>query len=201
MSLNQQPAIIIFIKNPEKGKVKTRLAQTVGDERALKIYQALLTHTRDLVSSISAQRYLFYSQFIDQTDAWPNEIFNKALQPSGDLGTRMTEAFQTVLANHSKAIIIGSDCASLSVEIIQAGIEALEDHDFVLGPALDGGYYLLGMTSFESSLFENIPWSTEDVGRITIDKIKAAGKTYATLPTLSDIDYEEDWNKYGWSLE
>lgn len=200
MNASIQTALIIFIKNPEKGKVKTRLASTVGDNRALEIYKALMVHTRDLASQTEAKRYLFYSQFINTQDDWPENVFIKDLQIEGDLGTKMATAFQTVLSKHAKAIIIGSDCASLTQEIIQEGIHALDEHDFVLGPALDGGYYLLGMRNFEPTLFEDMPWSTEQVAPITKARIKALGKTCFTLPALSDIDYEEDWNKYGWDL-
>lgn len=201
MNTNIQPALIIFIKNPEKGKVKTRLASTVGDDQALKIYKALMGHTRNLASQTEAVRYLFYSQFINSKDDWSEDQFVKNLQIDGDLGTKMATAFQTVLSKHSKAIIIGSDCASLSKEIIQTAIQALDDHDFVIGPALDGGYYLLGMGQFEARLFDDIPWSTERVAQITQERIKGLGKSYFLLPALSDIDYEEDWNKYGWDLD
>ncbi|GAB5551067.1 MAG: TIGR04282 family arsenosugar biosynthesis glycosyltransferase [Saprospiraceae bacterium] len=200
MNTSTQTALIIFIKNPEKGKVKTRLASTVGDDRALEIYKALMSHTRDLASQTEANRYLFYSQFINAQDDWPENRFIKDLQIEGDLGAKMATAFQTVLAKHAKAIIIGSDCASLTQEIIQEAIQALDQHDFVLGPALDGGYYLLGMQYFEPTLFQDMPWSTEQVAPITKTRIKALGKTCFTLQELSDIDYEEDWNKYGWDL-
>lgn len=201
MSLNQQPALIIFIKNPEKGKVKTRLAKTVGDDQALKIYKVLMAHTRSLASKIQAKRYLFYSQYINEQDDWSKDLFVKDLQSEGDLGHKMASAFQSVLTQHQKAIIIGSDCASLSVSIIQDAVQALDQHDFVIGPALDGGYYLLGMQTFEPSLFKEIPWSTESVAQLTIEKIKAKGKSHFVLPALSDIDFEEDWNKYGWTLD
>lgn len=201
MNSSDQPALLIFIKNPEKGKVKTRLARTVGNEQALEIYKALMAHTRSLAIEVEARRYLFYSQFVDQADDWSNDLFAKGLQSEGDLGIKMSMAFQMVLAKHSKAIIIGSDCASLSAATVEEAILALDTSDFVVGPALDGGYYLLGMRKFEATLFQNMPWSTDQVAQITLDRIRVLGKSYHTLPALSDIDFEEDWKKYGWDLD
>ncbi|MEN0005846.1 MAG: TIGR04282 family arsenosugar biosynthesis glycosyltransferase [Bacteroidota bacterium] len=197
--MNQQ-ALIIFVKNPEKGKVKTRLASTVGDERALKIYLALLAHTRNIALAISAKRYLFYSAYVDQQDDWPNGDFQKTLQHNGDLGARMEAAFADCLAENKKVVIIGSDCASLTATIVQEAFSQLDKYDLVIGPALDGGYYLLGMKTPHPFLFQSMVWSTESVFQETINRITAASLTYATLPTLSDIDYEEDWEKYGWNL-
>lgn len=200
LAMHQQQALITFVKNPKKGKVKTRLARTVGDDRALQIYKALLQHTRDICTSINASRYLYYSNFIDEQDEWPNELFQKELQPTGDLGNRMATAFQQVLRKHQKAVIIGSDCASLTSGIVEEAFRQLEDHDFVLGPAFDGGYYLLGMRTFLPVLFEDMPWSTESVADITRQRILDAQKSFSEVATLSDIDYEEDWEKYGWEL-
>ena len=96
--------LLIFIKNPEKGKVKTRLAGTVGDDRALKIYQSLLAHTRNIALSVAAERFLFYSSFVDKNDDWQAADFTKAMQSTGDLGDRMEKAFAAVLARHDKAV-------------------------------------------------------------------------------------------------
>jgi len=191
--------VLIFIKNPELGKVKTRLAATVGDEKALQIYLALLQHTRGIAQSLPVQRLLFYSNFIEEADAWPAEEFEKRVQAPGHLGVRMAQAFQQAFKDAAdRVVIIGSDCASLTKEVVLAAFDLLHNHDFVVGPALDGGYYLLGMRSFHPEVFEGIAWSTEEVFPTTIERIKGLGKTYALLPTLSDIDYEEDWEKYGW---
>lgn len=193
-------ALIIFIKNPEKGKVKTRLAKTVGDDQALRIYLALLEHTRRIALSLDAERYVFYSSFIAEDDDWLARDFRQALQASGDLGQRMIAAFQTAFQEHQKVVIIGSDCASLTSEMVEAAFQRLDEHDFVIGPAIDGGYYLLGMRSFEPSVFQDIEWSTESVFTETVARIKRLNKTYALLSELSDIDYEEDWAKYGWEI-
>ena len=197
----KKPAIIIFIKNPELGKAKTRLAATVGDERALAIYKELLRHTRETVLQIrNCEKYLFYSSFINEQDDWPNDFFHKKLQPKGDLGTRITTAFEDVFETNQPVLIVGSDCASLTSEILAEAINALKENDFVIGPAEDGGYYLIGMNEFSPLVFEDIAWSTEQVLPQTIDKVHELGMTFGLLPTLSDIDYEEDWEKWGWAF-
>lgn len=193
--------LLIFIKNPTLGKVKTRLASTVGEERALQIYLALLQHTRRIAQSLPVHRQLFYSDYIDLADEWPLVDFEKRMQAPGSLGERMAQAFQEAFVQADRVVIIGSDCASLSKEVVTTAFDLLHHHDFVIGPALDGGYYLLGMRSFFPEVFEKIAWSTVEVFPATLERIKALGKTHALLPTLSDIDYEEDWAKYGWALD
>ncbi len=185
--------LIIFIKNPKLGKVKTRLAATVGDEKALSIYKQLLHFTQKLALSLKVNRALFYSDELILDDDWSNDAFQKNVQEGNDLGERMKNAFQKVLQTNKKAIIIGSDCAELTSEILENAFEALEKNNFVIGPAKDGGYYLIGMNYFEPSVFENIEWSTEEVLPKTLEKINSLGKNVFLLPALSDTDNEEDW--------
>jgi len=194
-------SIIIFIKNIERGKVKTRLAATVGDDQALKIYEALLEHTQKVVRAVNAERFLFYSSFIEKKDSWSGNFFNKKVQSQGDLGSRMSNAFLDVFGVDGKAIIVGSDCASLTPEIIKTALEKLDEYPFVVGPTFDGGYYLLGMNSYEPSVFEDIEWSTETVFPTTLLRMASLKKRCFFLPQLSDIDYEEDWLKYGWLIK
>jgi rSAM/selenodomain-associated transferase 1 len=191
--------LLTFIKNPIKGKAKTRLAATVGDDEALRIYKELLKHTRQIAMAVDVNRYLFYGFFIDKTDDWSNDDFQKFLQIDGDLGDKMKDAFEKIFADgNQKVVIIGSDCASLTPEIVADAFKQLDNHDFVIGPADDGGYYLLGMNSFEPTVFDNMVWSTEEVLSQTITNIEALNKDYTLLTVLSDIDYEEDWKKHGW---
>jgi rSAM/selenodomain-associated transferase 1 len=194
------PTIIIFIKNPELGKAKTRLASTLGPERALGIYIALLGHTRQVVSSVPARRLLYYSSFIDTQDEWSDRDFEKHLQIEGGLGEKMATAFQQAFETETPVLIVGSDCAQLTPDILLSAIDKLKTHDVVLGPAEDGGYYLLGMNRFLPELFQDIAWSTEQVFPQTLAIIEKLGASYGLLPTLSDIDYEEDWDKYGWEV-
>ena len=164
------------------------------------IYKALLTHTRKLTLSVPTTRFLFYSNEINHKDDWSTADFKKEVQANGDLGDRIKAAFTKAFETHDQVIIIGSDCASLTTEIVNQGFKVLEDHDYVLGPAMDGGYYLLGMKKYTPELFIDMPWSTEKVAEITIDRIKEKGKSCFLLPELSDIDFEEDWEKWGWEI-
>jgi len=201
MEETKKNALIIFIKNPEIGKVKTRLAKTVGDEKALAVYKALMEHTRKIAEALPVNRRLFYSQYINEADNWSPKKFQKELQIEADLGDKMATAFHTVFKENEKVVIIGSDCASLTPEIVQTAFDKLAEFPFVIGPAMDGGYYLLGMNQFTPSIFSDIEWSTETVCSTTIERINSLNKRYFLLPELSDIDYEEDWVKYGWDLE
>ncbi|MEM1319948.1 MAG: TIGR04282 family arsenosugar biosynthesis glycosyltransferase [Bacteroidota bacterium] len=196
----ESAALIIFIKNAEKGKVKTRLASTLGEDKALQIYLALLGHTREIALQVAVDRLLFYSSFIDHQDDWPSADFQKYVQQGQDLGARIQGAFKLAFRQYRKVLIIGSDCASLTPAIIQQAYQHLDQHPFVVGPAEDGGYYLLGMRQFSPTLFKDMAWSTAAVFPTTLSRIEALGQSYALLPELSDIDFEEDWEKHGWTL-
>ena len=193
--------LLLFIKNPELGKVKTRIAETAGAEHALQIYLELLRHTREIALPVDAQKLLFYSDFVNEADDWASDDFQKLLQQGADLGDRMQRAFNLAFSfSASKAVIIGSDCASLTSEIIETAFQKLEEYPFVLGPAMDGGYYLLGMNAYQPEVFNNIEWSTEAVLPATLERIQQLQKDYFLLPELPDIDYESDWEKYGWKI-
>ena len=201
-------ALIIFIKNPKKGKVKTRIARTVGDDKALAIYLQLSKITRDNALILRGVNvYLFYDDYINTNDEWSNDYFEKHLQTGNDLGERMRNAFDFVLKKHASACIIGSDCPTLSVEIMQEAFEKLAVYDTVLGPSTDGGYYILGIKNKENKgdnidssllkdlhhLFDDMVWSTENVLANTLSRIKKNHQTVFFLPELTDIDEEADW--------
>jgi len=191
-------AVIVFIKNPELGKVKTRLAKSVGDQEALAIYMRLMEHTRLQMEGVdNVDRYVFYSSFVDESDEWLPQSFNARIQISGDLGDKIKAAFGEVFEFADRAIIIGSDCAQLGSNHIQKAINLLEEHDVVIGPTLDGGYYLLGMNANYESLFEKINWSTETVLEETLEKAHQESLSVQLIDKLSDIDYIEDWEQYG----
>ena len=185
--------LLIFVKNPVLGRVKTRIAADTGNEKALSIYRELLKLTRNTASQVRANRFLFYSDFIDNTDDWPDIEFQKRLQSGKDLGERMKNAFAELQKNGNKCVIIGSDCAELDSELVHQAFELLNTYDAVLGPTADGGYYLLGLRKPLPAVFEDINWSTEKVLDQSIRKIEAQGMTYALLPRLRDIDHEYDW--------
>ena len=185
--------LIIFIKNPIIGKVKTRLAKTLGDEKALAIYQQLLLHTLLITKNIDCDKFVYYSDHIDRYDIWDEAGFNKKLQSGGNLGVRMSGAFMELFnAGYDQLIIIGSDCLELSELDILHAFEELDDQDVVIGPSSDGGYYLLGMKAFLPTLFINKDWSTSTVLKDTLYDLNELNKTFSKLNTLNDIDEEKD---------
>jgi uncharacterized protein len=187
----------IFIKNARLGHVKTRLAATVGPENALTIYLELLQLTRQAARNSSVTRWLWYSEQVPEHDDWPAADFQKKVQLTGDLGDRMSAAFEAgFAAGATKSLIIGSDCPELTSGLIQQAFDALDRSDFVAGPTPDGGYYLLGMRSHAPYLFNDMAWSTETVLPDTLARIAQQGKTYSLLPELSDVDHEADWLAY-----
>lgn len=186
-------AIIIFVKKPVLGKVKTRLAATIGNEKALDIYRELVAHTLETVKKITADKFIYFSDDIDSTIGYSNIPFYKALQGGNDLGERMKNAFTDVLSNfYRKVIIVGTDCPGINAELLQTAFDKLANADIVIGPATDGGYYLLGMKSLQPPLFKNIQWSTSTVLEKTIKCCKENKLNYHLLPELSDIDEEKD---------
>lgn len=191
--MEEQKQLIVFVKNKELGKVKTRLAKTIGDEKALFIYKALLHHTCSVASKVKAIRKVYYTNFIDSNDEFEGDLFEKRIQSEGDLGGKMYTAFRDSFGEQAnKVVLIGSDCYEITSDVIEDAFSALDNHDFVLGPANDGGYYLVGMNALNKSIFENMTWSTENVLLDTIIQIKALQKEYFLLPTLTDVDEEKD---------
>ena len=194
-------SLIIFVRRPELGKVKTRIAKSVGARQALVIYNELLKHTREVVTKCDVQRHLFYTDDIIRDDDWSNTKFIKHRQASGDLGDKMSAAFEVCLRQSHKVVIIGSDCATLQPAIIERAFAALDESDVVIGPTFDGGYYLLGLKEPREVLFKGIEWSTPVVFEQTIAAINHEGLSYTELPQLADIDHIEDWEKWGWKIQ
>lgn len=192
--MKDKNAIIIFTKNPEKGKVKTRLAASIGDDAALNIYKILLHHTANITKKIKADRYAFYADEIGGDEFFHQYFFNKEIQEGNDLGEKMYNAFSVLInkKKYQKVVIVGGDCYELTSQIIEQAFSLLENHDGVIGPAKDGGYYLLGLKEPYSALFLNKTWSTESVCDEAINTFISLNKTYSLLPILSDVDYEED---------
>jgi rSAM/selenodomain-associated transferase 1 len=185
--------LLIFVKNPQLGKVKTRLARTVGDKKALEVYLQLLNHTVYITKDVQVDKAVFYADFIDWADIWPNELYQKQLQQGHDLGQRMQQAFEWAFRqSYAQIVITGSDCPQLTTAIIQQAYEALRTHQVVIGPAADGGYYLLGMNSLIPDLFADKKWSSPTVLSSTLADLHRLQIPYFTLPTLHDIDQEED---------
>ncbi len=185
--------IIAFLRVPEPGRVKTRLAATVGDARALDIYERLLKHTMEEVQRTGLPCAIWYEGTLPERSAWIPHGFHAEQQCEGDLGERMAHAFeQAFKAGHAEVLIIGTDCPGVNAEIIGNAFEALTDHDVSLGPSRDGGYYLLAMRRMIPEVFRNKMWSTGTVARDTVTDLRSLGLSFALLPELIDVDTEAD---------
>ena len=184
-------ALIVFTRNPELGKCKTRLAATIGDKSALDVYRFLLDHTVKITSPLSADVYVYYSEKIREIDIWDTSIFRKKQQQGLDLGAKMQHAFTEVFGmGYQKAIIIGSDMYDINTQDLEDAFLTLENNNFVVGPAQDGGYYLLGMKQLKTSLFKNKKWGTTTVLSDTLQNLTL--EKVSILPEKNDVDYFED---------
>ncbi len=186
--------ILIFTRNPELGKVKTRLAKGIGDKNALEIYEILLNHTNQIVKEVSVSRRVLYSEEINRDDIWDNAIYQKKTQFGNDLGARMRNAFaEGFEEDYKKIVIIGTDLYDLEASDIENAFEKLDYHDIVVGPAQDGGYYLLGLKYIPKGIFINKHWGTSSVLSDTLDDIE--GLNFHLLKTKNDIDTVNDIKK------
>ncbi|MDA9312486.1 TIGR04282 family arsenosugar biosynthesis glycosyltransferase [Vicingaceae bacterium] len=195
-----QNHLIIFVKNAVLGTVKTRLAASIGDEKALEVYSDLMQKCQQEALKVQCKRHVFYSQSIPVKDGWAKENVEKKLQAEGDLGEKITSAFHNVFKEKGRVLIIGSDCFDLDAETIRQAFQELNSCDLVIGPANDGGYYLLGTNNFHPELFENVNWSTETVLEETIQQAKTKDLSVTLLKELIDLDTLEDLEKSGYSL-
>ncbi|MBT8287936.1 MAG: TIGR04282 family arsenosugar biosynthesis glycosyltransferase [Bacteroidia bacterium] len=183
--------LIVFIKNPEAGKVKTRLAKTIGNASALKVYRALLKHTNDITKQLSCNKILYYSEAINQTDIWSNQTYQKDVQIGSNLGERMQHAIKSGFqSGYKKIVLIGSDCYELQSGHIQEAFDALNDHNITIGPARDGGYYLIGLTREYPQIFSNKPWGTSTVLEETLKDLN--DEAVFLLKSLNDVDTFND---------
>lgn len=181
-------AIGIFARKPELGKVKTRLAAKTGDDFALDFYQKILTFTINVCKNTSIDPFLFVTP-----EQIPNYDLDQILQVEGDLGFKMLNAIHYLLnQEYDAAIIIGTDCPTLDENTLNIAVEKLKDNDIVIGPATDGGYYLIGMKKVHFNLFENMPWSTDKLYHQTIEILNNENLSFYELPEKADIDEWDD---------
>jgi hypothetical protein len=184
-------ALLIFTRNPELGRCKTRLAKVIGDENALAVYNILLQHTVNVTRNVSADRFVYYSENIRENDIWDATLFRKKIQHGGDLGERMENAFTEILeSGYQEVIIIGSDMYDLTTSDVENAFLSMQHHDVVIGPAIDGGYYLLGMKRIIKNVFKNKKWGTNTVLGHTLEDLK--DQNTHKLPQKNDIDVFED---------
>jgi len=186
MSDNAPPRIVIFARWPEPGRVKTRLAATLGDEAAARIYRRLLVHTlavaRDSGLPVElrvtgAPRERFETEF--------GPGFAVSGQAEGDLGERLARV-------EPPALVIGSDLPALTSSLLREAADALAAHEVVIGPARDGGYWLIGLRRACPWLFTGMAWSTPRVLPETLARLEAHGMAPALLPQLADMDEPGD---------
>lgn len=189
--------LIIMLKYPSPGKVKTRLAIDIGKERSARLYSCfvlkLLSTCRRLDKDILLCCH--QDQKIMDYQAWIGEDFKYIAQGKGDLGQKMKTAFyQAFDQGYHRAVLIGSDLPHLPLDYLKTAFDKLEDSACALGPALDGGYYLIGMNrgDFIPEIFRHIPWSTPQVLKHTMDILKMLKIKTFILPVLYDIDTLKD---------
>jgi len=189
--------LLFFIKNPQKGQVKTRLASAIGDEMAVRLYKRFLL---EMLSTLNKGTFLFYLcvypvDALEGLRTWLGEDYLYMPQQGENLGERMKNAFMEALAmNFKRVVLIGSDIPSLPLEFIEEAFISLEKKDVVIGPSVDGGYYLIGFQDkkFSPRAFKGILWSTERVFEETMKVLEHENLTVHTLKTLRDIDTIQD---------
>jgi len=195
LSQQSQQLLIIFVKNPIIGEVKSRLARSIGDFYAFKEYVDLLFRTHHNVKDLQCDKAVFYSDFIDKNDLWENTKFIKSRQFGENLGERMMHAIHfSLMSGYEKVVLIGSDIIYLDGQIIHDAFEKVSANDVVIGPTFDGGYYLIGMKRLHSNLFKNKTWSSNGVFDQTIQTCRNEKLSVSLLPKLADMDTIEDFD-------
>lgn len=196
--------LIVFTRYPDPGRTKTRLIALLGAEGAAKLHRQLtetvITQVKELQDILIQVHFTGGNQQLMQE--WLGENLTYQKQTEGDLGQRMATAFETAFNNGmEKVVIIGSDCPTLNDQIIASAFAALSQNELVLGPATDGGYYLIGLKRLIPELFSGINWGTSEVLQQTVEIAGNLNLAVAYITTLSDIDRPEDLEKSGISLD
>jgi rSAM/selenodomain-associated transferase 1 len=190
-------AILVFVRAPERGRVKTRLAAQIGDDAALRVYRRLaeqaVAETRALGAGVSVRIHYTPADAGDEVRAWLGRDAEYLTQVDAELGARMKAAFDAAFAaGHRRVVIIGSDLPELSADVLRRAFGLLDSNPVVLGPAADGGYYLLGLREMVPGVFDGVPWSTGRVLDATMARLRAAGCEPAMLETMRDVDEAAD---------
>ena len=196
----KKEVVLVFQKNAILGQVKTRLASGMGELRALEIYRHLIQLTYSALEGVPVPVWTYFSDFIPES---PYPSVEKCFVQEGqDLGERMANAFaRSFESGRDKVVLIGTDCPMLQSQHLNQAFEALNHSDLVVGPATDGGYYLIGMKGRAAYLFEGIEWSTSQVLSQTLHVASRHGLIVTLLPELDDIDTQEDWQRYSSQFE
>jgi len=190
--------LIVFVKAPRAGAVKTRLAEAIGAPAAVAAYCQLVETLLNQLQGLSGVEVCYTPDgAAGEIQQWLREGLSSNPQGDGDLGQRLQSAFRRAFRAGAKRVaIIGSDCPAIRVEDIREAWSGLQTHDVVLGPAADGGYWLIGLRQLQPALFRNIPWSTEYVFRETILRVQHAGLSFRLLRQLADVDTDRDWRAF-----
>jgi uncharacterized protein len=196
-------AVLVFVRAPEPGTVKTRLAAAIGAEAALRVYRRLAEHTLREAAALAGEGVQVRVHHTpagacDAVRAWLGAGPVYLPQAEGDLGVRMEDAFARAFAEGAeRVVIVGSDLPDVSAGLLRRAFGLLDAHPAVLGPARDGGYYLLGLTRPVDGIFRGIEWSTPDVLAATLARFRAAGVEPVMLEELADVDEVQDLPE-GW---
>ncbi|WP_153798324.1 TIGR04282 family arsenosugar biosynthesis glycosyltransferase [Foetidibacter luteolus] len=186
-------ALIIFSRNPLPGKVKSRLAEAIGEKEALSVYRQLLHHTYYITHNLPVDKYVYYSDFINNDDLWESNSYFKELQTGRTLGDKLLAAFENMFfSGYRKCVIIGSESIEIEATHIEQAFSLLDNHDVVIGPAQTGGYYLVGLNKLFEPMFTDKPWGTNKLVLSTIQELDSYNMSYHLLPLLSDIDEEKE---------
>ncbi|MEM9281040.1 MAG: TIGR04282 family arsenosugar biosynthesis glycosyltransferase [Verrucomicrobiota bacterium] len=199
-------AVLVFLKYPEPGKVKTRLGASLGEEESTKAYRQLVAKTFEQVRRANPEILaIAYDPPVRESEVkdwlapyletYPESVWWLP-QREGDLGERLEGAVSECLAREGdlRLLVIGTDCIDLDQDLFGSAWKSLEDRDLVVGPSRDGGYYLIGMDRLHAELFQEIPWSCDQTLAATLEVAKRLGLKVATLPDRDDVDSIDEWN-------
>lgn len=193
--------ILVFIKYPQAGKVKTRLGKVIGEQVAAQLYKKFVEDILAIINRIKIKSFIFFSpvNYGNKINEWLGNDIDIYPQQGENLGKRMAHAFDTIFRlGYNKVVLIGSDIPDIPGDFINKAFEILEKKACVIGPARDGGYYLIGFRRerFKSVVFDDIEWSKSDVYQNTILKFNKANLDFENLPIWSDVDDQEDLIKF-----
>lgn len=188
--------VILFTRFPTEDLVKTRLVGAIGAAQAAMLQRRMSEHAVKIAcEAVSAERVMVFFTGAKHTQmrSWLGKELHYRQQRGSNLGARLWHAFHNAFnAGVWRAVIIGCDIPSLCADIIRDGLDALQNSDVVLGPACDGGYYLIGMQRPYPELFESVDWGSNSVCDQALGRIRRIGLRAALLPQLRDIDTPED---------
>jgi len=192
--------LLILARNPELGQVKTRLAKGIGEQKALEVYRQLLHHTCAVTQPLAVAKQVYYSRFIPEKDLWTEAGFEQRQQVGEDLGERMKNAFSEAFGEgYKQVVMIGTDLLDLRQHHLAEAFQHLQTQPAVLGPAEDGGFYLLGLRNMLPSLFVDQQWGSDQVLATTRKCLAEAGLSWQELESLNDIDTPADYYRSDWS--